>query len=265
MRRVDAKICLGVSLALCDSIKLGEEQQVKKRILFVCMLLLGMGPAITYSSFERNYTLLKNVDIGMETSNQSYISRYLNEIVYIPKDNYNEQEVMTSLHYISRIPSPLLKEMAQKEINIKLFNGQLTDEPGFLFLKGKVPRGYELSSKVWDDVPGAGGSKTVYVKIGHSEKGQGHGSVNLELHEIAHTVDRHILHNLRHKEKFLTVWNEEKQILFPNQHYFLNYPEEYFAEVFAMYYANSFTRTYLKENAPKTARYLEEVIGGRNF
>ncbi len=229
------------------------------------MLLLGIGPTITYSSFERNYTLLKNVDVGMETSNQSYISRYLNEIVYVPKDSYNEQEVMTSLHYISRIPPPLLKEMVEKEINIKLFNGQLTDEPGFLFLRGKVPRGYELSSKVWDDVPGAGGSKTVYVKIGHSEKGQGHGSVNLELHEIAHTVDRHILHNLRHKDQFLKVWNEEKQVLFPNQHYFLHYPEEYFAEVFAMYYANSFTRSYLKENAPQTARYLQKVIDARNF
>ena len=45
----------------------------------------------------------------------------------------------------------------------------------------------------WDDVPGMGGSHTVFVKIGASDKGNGHGSVNLELHELAHSVD-HIVY-----------------------------------------------------------------------
>ncbi|WP_420535002.1 anthrax toxin lethal factor-related metalloendopeptidase, partial [Bacillus mycoides] len=45
----------------------------------------------------------------------------------------------------------------------------------------------------WDDVPGVGsdiGGKPVMARIGFSERGKGHGSINLELHEIAHAIDR---------------------------------------------------------------------------
>ena len=74
---------------------------------------------------------------------------------------------------------------------IKLFTGKLTDNPTASHLSGMIPRGY-VNNTTWDDVPGLGGSKTVLVKIGASHKGNGHSSVNLELHELAHSIDNYV-------------------------------------------------------------------------
>ena len=53
------------------------------------------------------------------------------------------------------------------------------------------------------------GSHTVLVKIGASDKGKGHGSVNLELHELAHSVDQIVYGGIRDDDKFLSIWRKE--------------------------------------------------------
>jgi hypothetical protein len=116
-----------------------------------------------------------------------------------------------------------------------------------------------VSDKTWDDVPGVGGSKTVLVKIGASEKGNGHGSVNLELHELAHSVDRYVYDEIRHDPTFLEIWEAEKEILFPGKTYFTSYPEEYFAETFAMFYLGNETKEELKMRAPKTFMFYSSL------
>ncbi|TYR80889.1 toxin [Priestia megaterium] len=234
---------------------------MKKRIGLLLIILVCSSPMMTYSSFERDSVLLKETPLATEVSNRLFISSYVNEIVYVPKNNYDKKAVMNILYSISAIHPHLLKQMVKNKIHVKLFNGELTDEPSFMHLKGKRPRGYSEKGVLWNDVPGAGGSKTVYVKIGHSEKGHNHGSVNLELHELGHTVDRHLLNNIRMHKGFLHVWKAEKDALFPNQTYFLLYPEEYFAETFAMYYASQFTRRQLAHDAPLTYKYLNKVLG----
>jgi Pro-Pro endopeptidase len=125
-------------------------------------------------------------------------------------------------------------------------------------LAGQTPRGYH-SQITWDEVPGIGGSEVVLVKIGNSEKGMGHGSVNLELHELAHSIDRLVFQSISKDKTFQFIWEEERGILFPGNSYFILHAEEYFAETFAMYYLNEETKEQLKKFAPQTYDFFKEL------
>lgn len=182
----------------------------------------------------------------------------LGQIVYLPEENINQEEAAAIISRIDRIPSSILSKIVQEGIQVHLFEGKLTEQPTANHLKGVIPRGYN-SKKTWDDVPGVGGSKTVLVKIGASSKGSGHGSVNLELHELAHSVDRYVYNEIRNTSVFREIWEEERSELFPGQSYFITFPEEYFAETFAMYFLGGETKELLKQKAPKTFTFFDSL------
>ncbi|MGG0716839.1 toxin [Robertmurraya massiliosenegalensis] len=182
----------------------------------------------------------------------------INEIVILPEQHFDEVNTASIIENLQQLPPTLLAKIQQNEIFIKLFVGKLTDNPTAKHLKGMIPRGY-TSNKKWDEVPGIGGGKVVLVKIGYSEKGMGHGSVNLELHELAHSIDQIIYNKLRFDPFFLHVWMNEKHALFQNRTYFITLPEEYFAEAFAMYYVNKENRSILKDNAPLTYEFIKNL------
>jgi hypothetical protein len=97
------------------------------------------------------------------------------------------------------------------------------------------------------------------VKIGYSEKGKGHGSVNLELHEIAHSIDKLVFQNVSKSKEFQLIWEEERGILFPGNSYFILHSEEFFAETFAMYYLNDETKLQLKKLVPQTYDFFQSL------
>lgn len=185
--------------------------------------------------------------------------RYLKEIVILPEGKFNELEALHMMNRIGQIDSNILKRLVATHVQVKLITGKITNEPSISYLKGTSPRGYSASDPTWDDVPGVGGTKLVLARIGYSEKGMGHGSINLELHETAHSIDRYAFHLIRDNQDFLTIWERESSRLFPNQPYFINYPEEYFAETFAMFYVNENERNELNAKAPLTYRYIENL------
>lgn len=180
------------------------------------------------------------------------------EIAVLPKTPFNQKEAAAIVNRIGNLPDTLLKNIHQNDIILKLFTGNLTDNPTASYLAGQIPRGYN-NGTTWDDVPGIGGSKTVLVKIGHSEKGKGHGSVNLELHEIAHSIDKIVYQNISKNKEFQVIWEEERGILFPGNSYFILHAEEYFAETFAMYYLNDDTKVLLSKKAPKTFDFFNRL------
>ncbi|WP_428908434.1 anthrax toxin lethal factor-related metalloendopeptidase [Niallia sp. Krafla_26] len=182
----------------------------------------------------------------------------LNHIIVLPKSNFNEIEAGKIILRIDQLPQSLLDKVRENGIVIKLFTGKLTENSTARHLAGTVPRGYEQNI-TWDDIPGVGGGKTVLVRIGASMKGNGHSSVNLELHELAHSIDRHVFGEIRNQESFLTIWDLEKEKLFPYQKYFLMYPEEYFAEAFAYFYCSDYYRDILKKYAPLTFDYIQHL------
>lgn len=185
-------------------------------------------------------------------------NKSMQQLFIFPQSSFDEKESLQIMQSIYKLPPSLLTKLVENDVKIKLFNGKLTDNASAAHLKGIIPRGYKQGA-TWDDVPGMGGSHTVYVKIGASDKGNGHGSVNLELHELAHSIDHIVYRDLSKDHKFMSIWNKEVQLLFPNQPYFTNYPEEYFAETFAMYYVNPEQSLYLKRLAPQTYSYIKSL------
>ncbi|WP_066256919.1 anthrax toxin lethal factor-related metalloendopeptidase [Neobacillus drentensis] len=181
----------------------------------------------------------------------------LEQIIVLPNHPFDEQETANIISRINSLPYSLLEKINNQGINLKLFTGKLTDNPTARQYAGQVPRGYN-SHVTWDDIPGMGGSKVVLVKIGASEKGEGHGSVNLELHELAHSIDRYVYDEISGSKDFLRVWEKEHEQLFPGNSYFL-YPEEYFAESFAMYYLNNDTKELLRKKAPETFDLIKQL------
>ncbi|WP_102263316.1 anthrax toxin lethal factor-related metalloendopeptidase [Mesobacillus jeotgali] len=182
--------------------------------------------------------------------------RLAGKLIVLPENDFDQGEAAQIINRLMLLPESMILKAVDSNIKVKLFEGRLTDNPTASHLKGIVPRGY-TSEKTWDQVPGIGGSRTVLVKIGSSEKGKGHGSVNLELHELAHSLDRHVYDGIRHEERFLKIWKHESRLLFPGRAYFLDYPEEYFAESFAMFYIGGLPAKLLKEAAPQTYQYIE--------
>lgn len=217
-------------------------------------------------------TLLGNSQAAMggvmlkELPSQSPLKSMLNlntsttieNIIVLPEGTFDEHEAASIISRIDSLPASLLDKVNRKGIKVHLFDGKLTDNPTARHLKGVIPRGY-LSKKTWDEVPGIGGSKTVLVKIGHSNKGMGHGSVNLELHELAHSIDRYVYNEIRNNKRFLKIWNAEKYNMFPNQSYFLSFSEEYFAEAFAMYHLGGDYRNNLLQKAPLTYEFIRQL------
>ncbi|WP_010193817.1 anthrax toxin lethal factor-related metalloendopeptidase [Bacillus sp. m3-13] len=183
----------------------------------------------------------------------------INQLIYLPPGNFPEEEAANMIRHVSNIPAHILSVLVQQNVHLYLFNGNLTDVEGFEHLHGVKPRGYSDQGSNWEDVPGIGGSKLVLAKIGHSNKGYGHGSVNLELHELAHSIDRYVFGNVRFNQIFIKAWKSEVAAMFPNRSYFHTFPEEYFAETFAMYYLNDVSRLELAKRAPHTFLFFQNM------
>jgi Pro-Pro endopeptidase len=199
----------------------------------------------------------RNSELYQLINNESSLQQ-LNEMILLPKSPFNEIAAAGIITRIADLPETLLEKINEQDITLKLFTGKLTDNQTARYLAGQIPRGYN-SQTTWDEVPGIGGSQVVLVKIGSSEKGKGHGSVNLELHEMAHSIDKLVFQNVSENKEFQLIWEEERGILFPGNSYFILHSEEYFAETFAMYYLNDETKLQLKKLAPQTFDFFQRL------
>ncbi|WP_316569872.1 anthrax toxin lethal factor-related metalloendopeptidase [Neobacillus sp. YIM B06451] len=225
-----------------------------KKLLYATLSFFFFLSFLTTSKAAPDGVALKDLQNNqrlMELIKGEDANRLVGEIILFPREPFNLEQSAEIINTITSLPESLLKKIHQAGIVIRLFNGKLTDNPSAQHLKGVIPRGY-TNEMTWDDVPGIGGSKVVLVKIGASSRGNGHGSINLELHELAHSVDKLVFHNLSKREPFKSVWEKERASLFPGRDYFLTYSEEYFAEAFALYYYSDDTNFLLKDKAPLT-------------
>ncbi|PLR98932.1 toxin [Bacillus sp. T33-2] len=223
-------------------------------IIFLSLPLLG--------SAHNNIDGIKLIEFPVNSSLYDSLSNksinLLGEIVVLPEGTFDQAETAKIISRLERLPESMLLKVSDAGISVILFDGKLTDNPAASHLKGVIPRGYKTET-TWDDVPGMGGSQRVLVKIGSSGTGKGHGSVNLELHELAHSIDRHVYGGIRKDEEFLRIWRQESVNLFPGRPYLLNYPEEYFAEAFAMFYIGGENIRLLKEASPETYAYINSL------
>jgi hypothetical protein len=232
---------------------------MKRTVLLMILTMLLFISILGFQNPEASNSgiLLVNDHYAMDKTSHLSTTEFVKKIIVLPTEDYEIDEAVKMIERISTVHPSILKRAAEKNIKLKLFVGPLTSQPGFMHLEGVKPRGYQ--NITWDQIPGAGGSKIALAKIGHSDKGSSHGSINLELHEFAHSIDKHVFRSIRDDRKFKEIWKKEASLLFPNQSYFINHPEEYFAEAFAMYYLKEETRKGLLTKAPKTYSYLKEL------
>lgn len=177
----------------------------------------------------------------------------IKKLVIIPKQIEQPQQLDQMLTNINSIDRAILMLLNKNGVKIRLFQGGLTDEPLLYYMKWDKPRGWK-QDVTWADVPGSGGGWIVSAKIGASQAGNGHGSLNLELHEIGHTVFNLLFKRKEFSKTIRQVWEEECRNLYPGRDYFSNYLSEYFSESFALYYYSEETRAELIAKAPKTAQ-----------
>lgn len=207
--------------------------------------------SIKLADYPKNSELYQHI-------NTEILNQQLQELVFLPKTIFDQKEAAAIINRIGSLPETLLNKINKQGIILKLFTGKLTDNRTASYLTGQIPRGYQTQT-TWDEVPGIGGSQVVLVKIGHSEKGKGHGSVNLEIHELAHSIDKLVYQNVSQSLEFKLVWEQERGIIYPGNSYFILHPEEYFAETFAMFHLNNDTKDLLRKKAPKTFEFLNQL------
>ncbi|WP_308302649.1 anthrax toxin lethal factor-related metalloendopeptidase [Bacillus sp. UMB0728] len=183
----------------------------------------------------------------------------IRQIVSLPQGSYDKGEADEILQRLETLPVPLLQQVYLNKISILLTNGPITDTSEFAYLRGITPRGWEGTNKTWDDIPGIGGTKTVAIRIGYSHRGAGHGSINLELHELAHSLDSIVKNQISSGKVFTSIWENEKENLFPKENYYTGYAEEFFAESFAMYYLDESSNKLLKKKAPRTYEFIRSM------
>lgn len=175
------------------------------------------------------------------------------KLITLPNGSFSRVEANKMVTRILKINYKYLTKLNVKDIEVRLINRKLTDEPEYAYLKGVTPRGWEGTGLTWDDVPGAGGDPTMF-RIGYSDRGKGHGGINLELHETAHAIDRYVFSNISETSTFKTIQRKERKAFLPDAYY--TYPEEYFAESLAYYYLGKTSRDELKKKAPQTYKFL---------
>lgn len=201
------------------------------------------------------FTIAVNQQISAQDSN-------LLEMVEVrTTDSSNNAEAEQMIERLDNVDSRILYETNRSGVSIILMDVPLTELSEFQHLSGTVPRGWEGSGNTWDDVPGAGGFTTA-ARIGYSDPGNGHSTINLELHEYAHAVDSYTAgFTFSDDSEFRQIMAEEKDALFGDHavsEYF-DVPSEYFAEAFAMYYLGGEEQSKLQSRAPQTYNYMETL------
>lgn len=228
---------------------------MRKWMTILCIMPAIMFQADASAAIEQG-VLLKDSGLMKQTELAHY--SLLEELVVLPEGrSYDKEEAKRMIQRLDLLPYQILARLNRSHTQVILFTGNLTDQPHANHLKGKVPKG-RSPGQTWDGVPGAGNAQYIFVKIGASEKGNGHGSVNLEYHELAHSYEQNSTNE--QMDRLITyAWKHEARMLFPGQEYFLDYKEEFFAESLAYYFYSEETRQILEEKSPTMYDYWSSI------
>lgn len=189
---------------------------------------------------------------------QEAINPYLQNMVDVrASSDESWQEAQRMISRMNNVENQILYQTNNNGAVFILADTPITEQPEFAHLKGVVPRGHTNS---WDDIPGAGGHVSM-ARIGYSEYGRGHSTINLELHEYGHVVDSFTVGvQVSETEEFRAIHAAEvDQLMNSNsQREYYDMVGEYFGETFAMYYYTAESRAELAEKAPRTHAFFDD-------
>ncbi|HIW12045.1 MAG TPA: hypothetical protein H9891_02675 [Candidatus Salinicoccus stercoripullorum] len=217
------------------------------------------------SLWKFGLVILAVLFLSLLTANteQASANSALDSMIEIRSDDgeYDSAEAQAMIDRLQRVDDRILQHTDSAGVSIILMDMPLTELPEFDYLSGKVPRGWENTNSTWDEVPGAGGHTTA-ARIGYSDPGNDHSTINLELHEYGHAVDSYAAgFTVSGSDEFRQIMNREKGALFGDHKVpeYFDEPGEYFAEVFAMYYLGGDARSKLQNRAPETYEFISHL------
>lgn len=189
---------------------------------------------------------------------QEAINPYLQNMVDVrTSSDESWQEAQRMISRMNNVENQILYQTNNNGAVFILADTPITEQPEFAHLKGVVPRGHTNS---WDEIPGAGGHVSM-ARIGYSEYGKGHSTINLELHEYGHVVDSFTVGvQVSETEEFRLIHAAEVDSLMNSnsQREYYDIVGEYFGETFAMYYYTAESRAELAEKAPQTYAFFDD-------
>lgn len=180
--------------------------------------------------------------------------------IILKSENIPQEFIDDFIVQFNKFPEPLMQEMLSRKAKIHLIYGQgVTDDPSW----GLSSRTFDGRS--WSNVPGAGGNPRWGrpTRIVVNRLHEGHGSVNLFLHEHGHALDstyktdgasnsktwKQLLKKAHIREYLKTICKDDYCLI----------PREAFAETLARYYENEETRAELIERAPEIAALFNSL------
>lgn len=180
--------------------------------------------------------------------------------IILKSENIPQEYIDDFIVQFNKFPQSLMNEMLSRKAKIHLIVGQgVTDDPTWGLSSST------FDGRSWANVPGAGGNprwgKPTRIVVNRLH--EGHGSVNLFLHEHGHALDstyktdgasnskawKELLKKAHIKDYLSSICKKEYCLV----------PREAFAETFARYYENEETRLELEEKTPEIAALFQSL------
>lgn len=218
-----------------------------------------MGPFLFYASSMKILTcfsLLMLLSLGAHAQvDRKELSK--NKIILV-SENIDERDLEDFMTEFRKFPTHLNKEIIKKGGTIHLIHGNgVTDDPTWK----NGDRTFDGRS--WENVPGSGGIPRIKrpTRIVVNRFNEGHGSINLFLHEHAHTLDyTYKIKGVSNSPLWrdLIARNENVSTYLRKCGRYCNENEnERFAELFALYHHSPESRQEMEEAIPEIANFFK--------
>ena len=180
--------------------------------------------------------------------------------IILKSENIPQEYLDDFVIQFNKFPQSLMQEMLSRKAKIHLIEGVgVTDDPTWGLSRST------FDGRSWKEVPGAGGNPSSGrpTRIVVNRLHEGHGSVNLFLHEHAHALDStfktdgasnsktwKVLLKLPHVREYLKTICKKDYCLVPR---------EAFAETFARFHESEELKIEVIEKAPEIAALFQEL------
>lgn len=232
-------------------------------------LAAGAAPPSCPRAIDRNWGWYNLSSQGLA----SWMSYY--RITLVPatartQDSVTRGELAQFLAEFARVPRPHAERVRATGTEIHLLHGRgVSEDPSWSFAETNT-----LDGRRFESVPGTGGypylnspGKSLYpARFVSNHLYDHHGSVNLVLHEFAHTLDSvERLHAFSDRPEWRRIVARDARFrramsgACGGTRYCLDQPGEAFAEAYALYYSCDASRRWLERQAPEAARFVRNV------
>lgn len=174
----------------------------------------------------------------------------IDDLVYLSYFQTYYLRCENAVDYLFNIETPILQGLLDNGEHIMFVPGAITNLADYSYLLGIEARGTGVN---YEEVSGVCCWPIAVVSDNDAV------TQNVLIHEVGHAFDYLLYQGISSSEEWLALQAEEKESLFPGDDY-CDYPEEYFAECFKLYYLGDTTRSQFEENAPNTFAFMEQLI-----